>query len=67
MKPKKLRAKRDDGLNKIATVLTELWGPRCSRHDGHCHCCIAWSVFDMMESLLDTSVIEDSNDWKLRK
>jgi len=53
------KARRERGLNDLADAIEILWGPRCSRHEGSCHCCIAWSVFDLMEKLTDSSCLKD--------
>ena len=51
--------RRERGLNDLAAVIEKIWGPRCSRHEGGCHCCVAWTMFDCMEKLTDTSVLDD--------
>jgi hypothetical protein len=35
-----------------------MWGARCNRHDGHCPCCNAWDVFDMIERITDSAVLD---------
>lgn len=49
MKRKKLRKRRERGLDDMAAVITALYGDRCSRHEAGCICCTAWAIFDVMD------------------
>ena len=42
---------RNDALADLATILTEVHGPRCAIFDPTCSACSAWTIFDLMEKL----------------
>ena len=50
---------RNRALNNIAAIVTAIYGPRCDRKQGGCHCCVAWTVFDAMEQITDSGHITD--------
>lgn len=51
--------RRQNALNDLAKVVTHIYGHRCDRHEAGCACCVAWDVFDMMERMTDSSLLED--------
>ena len=53
-----MKARRERALNDLAVIIIELWGQRCARHEGQCHCCVAWTMFDCMEKLTDSSTLD---------
>lgn len=52
------RAKKDKTMNNLAKIIEHLYGPRCSRHEAACMCCNAWAMFDCMDRLTDSSLID---------
>jgi hypothetical protein len=50
--------RRERALNDMSAVIRKMWGARCNRHDGHCPCCNAWDVFDMIERITDSAVLD---------
>ena len=50
-----LAARRRRGLDDLSRVIQELYGARCSRRYGGCACCAAWTLFDAMAKLTETS------------
>lgn len=58
MNYKKLRKRREDGLNNLAKVIEKLYGPRCSRTEPVCVSCMAWIIFDQMEKITDSSYLD---------
>lgn len=59
MAKRTIKERRERGLNDLARVIVHMWGERCRRHDGHCRCCVAWTIFDAMEDLTDSTVLLD--------
>ena len=42
---------RNDALADMATILTEIHGPRCAVFDPACSACAAWSIYDLLTKL----------------
>lgn len=59
MTDRTLKQSREEGLNDLAKVIQHIYGDRCTRKEAGCMCCVAWGVFDMLESLTDSSLIDD--------
>lgn len=53
-----LRQRRERALNDLSVIIKDVWGPRCSRSEGGCSACLAWSIFDCMERLTDSSELD---------
>jgi hypothetical protein len=59
--PLSLRERRDRGLTDLAATIEAIWGPRCNRHEAGCFACVAWTMFDTMEKLTDSSVLDEES------
>lgn len=54
-----LPAKRERMLNDLAEILNKVWGPRCSRNEGGCASCMAWTLFDAVDRMTDSTLCEE--------
>lgn len=50
--------RRMRAFNDLATVVEAVWGGRCSRREGGCPTCSAWTLYDAMEQVVDASQID---------
>lgn len=52
------RKKRNKALNNLADIFENLYGERCSRHEPTCMTCCAWTIFDLVERMTDSSFLD---------
>lgn len=66
---KELFQLKEDSLNGIVRIIEEVYGPRCARNEGGCLTCTAWSIYDTLERLLDSSTIKtiETNEHTLKE
>lgn len=50
--------KREIALNNLAKILTKLYGHRHDRREPTCVTCHAWMMFDHMEELTDSYLMD---------
>ena len=55
------RAERDAVLAGLAKIVTQIYGPRCTDNEAGCLGCTAWGVYDLVDRLTDSSLLDEQD------
>ena len=57
-----LRDKHIRALDDLAEIISVIWGDRCSENEPNCPCCAVWAIYDCLNQLTDSSILDEVKD-----